>query len=200
MILFPLGTGSFGGTKAGTSRTGISVHFFLAGRYRFPGREKKSVVVTEKMLGSTIFQGMKTNYAETSTRANAFRDSTKGNLERLKFFVDGDPQGLERTSCRVNLFASKGGVNIGHQGGQVAGPLQGLLTTLPNNPRSDLSAQAFLAKGKQEVGNMVPAEALEETPGGFSLGRVESQVKRAVGMKTEASLVICKLVAGETEV
>lgn len=199
-MLFLLERGPLGSTKPGTSRTGISVHFFLAGSYRMAGWEKKAGVVTERMLGSTIFKGMKTNYAEPSTRANAFGDSPQGNLERLKFFVDRDPQGLERTSCGVNLFASKGGVNIGNQGGQVDGTLQGLLTTLPNNPCSDLSAQAFLAKGKQEVGNMVPAEAIEEAPGWFSLGRVESQVKRAVGMKTEASLVICKLVARETKV
>ena len=156
-MLSLLGRRSLGSTKPGTSRTWIPVHFFIPGSYRIAGREKKAGVVPERMLGSTILKGMKTNYAEPSAQSNAFGDPPEGNLERSKFFVDRDPQGLEGASCGVYFFPSKGGVNIGDQGGQVDGPLQGLLTTLLDNPRSDPSAQAFLAKGKQEVCNMVPA-------------------------------------------
>jgi hypothetical protein len=152
------------------------------------------------MFGATVLKGMKANYAEPTADANAVGYPPQGNLERSKLLVDRDPQGLERTSCRVNFFPAEGGVNIADQGGQVDCPLQGLFSAALDNPGSDPSTQAFLAKGKQKVGNMVFAKPLEKAPRRFSLGRVKTQVKRTGGMKTEAAFVVRKLVTGKTQV
>ena len=122
-MLTLLNSTSLGGPQAGTAGAWISCQFFLAGGKGMARGEKQAGIVTESMLDAAILERVKTDHTKSSTRGNALGYSPQGRLERSKFLVDGDTQGLEETSCRVDLLAAVGRVNIRDQGGEVDCPL-----------------------------------------------------------------------------